>query len=280
MRRIFVLPVFFTASLVVWASGSIVNLPGSLTNGLVGYWALNGNTLDSSTYGNNGTPNDLTLTNDRFGTVNNAYFFNGASSYINLDNQSQYNFELNDFTLSAWILSGPKQVSESTYVLSKYSAPTPSSYGLGTHNPNGVNAYAVFVANDGAFIWSADTDVQLQNSQWHALTAVFERSGDLSVYVDGTLDYSTDMSFLVGSQSNSTSLIIGGLPDTSMFGPQLFEGAISDVGMWNRALSSAEVTELYNAQSAQTVPEPATYASGMLLVIGAGAHLYLKRRKH
>jgi hypothetical protein len=274
MKKTSILALLVFACSLVLASRGWAQLPGSLTNGLVGYWALNGNTVDSSTYGNNGAPNDLTLTNDRFGTVNNAYFFNGTSSYINLNNQFQYNFELNDFTLSAWILSGPKQVSESTYVLSKYNAPTPSSYGLGTHNPNGVNAYAVFVANDGAFIWSADTDIQLQNSQWHALTAVFERSGDLSVYVDGTLDYSTDMSFLVGSQSNSTSLIIGGVPDTSLFGPQLFEGAISDVGMWNRALSSTEVSTLYNTQS---VPEPSTYA--LLLLSGAASLWALRRRK-
>jgi len=248
-------------------------LIGDLNSGLVGFWSLNGNTLDSSSYSNTGAGFDLSLTTDRFGNVDNAYYFNGTSSYIDLGNKSQYNFGNSDFTLSAWILSGPKQLDGSTYILSKYSAPDPSSYGLGTHNPNGVNAYAAFIANDGSFIWSADTGMQLQNSQWHLLTAVFARSNNLSVYVDGILDYSTDMSFLVGSQSNSASLRIGGLTETSIFGPQLFEGAISDIGMWNRALSSTEVSSLYTLQSA---PEPSTYA---LFGIGAIGLLMVLRRK-
>jgi len=245
-------------------------LPSSLSNGLVGYWALNGTTADSSPFNNTGIGNDLTLTNDRFGNPNNAYWFNGASSYVDLGNQSQYNFGTNDFTLSAWVLSGPKQAENADYIIGKFSAPNPSSYGLGTHN-NTVNIYSVFIDESGTFRVASSAQ-SLQDSSWHFVTATFQRSGNLSVYFDGVFGGDQDISMLVGSQSNSESLRIGGIDSNSLFGPQLFEGGISDVGMWNRALTSTEVSTLYQVQS---VPEPSTYT--LLLVSGAGAFLLVRR---
>jgi hypothetical protein len=46
------------------------------TNGLVGWWGFNGNAQDGSGNGNHGTVNGATLTTDRFGNQNGAYFFN------------------------------------------------------------------------------------------------------------------------------------------------------------------------------------------------------------
>ena len=44
-------------------------------NGLVGYWPFNGNTIDESGNGNNGSVHGATLTSDRFGSNNSAYDF-------------------------------------------------------------------------------------------------------------------------------------------------------------------------------------------------------------
>jgi hypothetical protein len=52
---------------------------------------------------------------------------------------------------------------------------------------------------------------------------------------------------------------------------------IDDVYIYNKALSSEEVTALYQAQSV-AVPEPSTFLTGMLLV-GAASLWALKRRK-
>ena len=48
---------------------------------LVAYYPFNGNANDASGNGNNATVNGATLTTDKFGNNNAAYFFNG-SSYI------------------------------------------------------------------------------------------------------------------------------------------------------------------------------------------------------
>lgn len=45
------------------------------TSGLVGYWPFNGNANDESGNGNNGTVNGATLSSDRNGNANSAYYF-------------------------------------------------------------------------------------------------------------------------------------------------------------------------------------------------------------
>ena len=51
---------------------------------LVAYYPFNGNGNDNSGYGNHGTVNGATLTTDRFGNVNSAYYFDGINDYIDL----------------------------------------------------------------------------------------------------------------------------------------------------------------------------------------------------
>ena len=85
------------------------------TNGLVGYWPFNGNANDQSGNGNNGTVNGATLTADRNGNSNNAYYFNGTSNYINLNKTLT-----SQFSISLW-------VSVSTF--KTYIAPGPNIIG-------------------------------------------------------------------------------------------------------------------------------------------------------
>ncbi len=53
-----------------------------LTNGLVLYYPFDGNANDASGNGNNGTVEGATLTTDRFGNPNSAYYFNGVNNDI------------------------------------------------------------------------------------------------------------------------------------------------------------------------------------------------------
>lgn len=71
------------------------------TNGLVGYWPLNGNANDESGNGNNGIVNGASLTTDRFGNNDSAYNFDGINDYIQINNIVG-NFGLSDFTISIW----------------------------------------------------------------------------------------------------------------------------------------------------------------------------------
>ncbi len=81
----------------------------NLKCGLIAYFNFNGGNLnDSSGFNNNITFNSATKTTDRFGNANNAYLFNGTSSYMTVKNNSSLNpsaitmfaiLKVNDFYL-------------------------------------------------------------------------------------------------------------------------------------------------------------------------------------
>ncbi|MFN3694008.1 MAG: LamG domain-containing protein, partial [Ignavibacterium sp.] len=70
---------------------------------LIAYFPFNGNANDSSFLHNNGTVTNALLTTDRYGNDDNAYYFNGADSRIQVPQNSFYNFGNGDFTFSSWI---------------------------------------------------------------------------------------------------------------------------------------------------------------------------------
>ncbi|MDR1813996.1 MAG: C10 family peptidase [Tannerella sp.] len=76
----------------------MVTLPAIPTNGLVAYFPFNGNANDASGNGNHGTVHGATLTTDRFGKANNAYYFDGNSAYID----GSFKNNLARFTITLW----------------------------------------------------------------------------------------------------------------------------------------------------------------------------------
>jgi len=75
-------------AMLVWTLSTVAqNVPSYLpTNGLVGWWPFNGNANDESGNGNNGMVNGATLTNNRFDSNHTAYYFDGFSSGIVVEN--------------------------------------------------------------------------------------------------------------------------------------------------------------------------------------------------
>ena len=71
------------------------------TNGLVGWWPFNGNANDESGNGNNGIVNGATLTQDRFGNLNQAYSFDGSNDNIN-PLQNNLPLGISARTISIW----------------------------------------------------------------------------------------------------------------------------------------------------------------------------------
>ena len=72
------------------------------TNGLISYWPFTGNANDMTGNVNNGTVNGATLTTDRFGNVNSAYYFNNNSEIRIFNSSSLANFT-DKYTISAWV---------------------------------------------------------------------------------------------------------------------------------------------------------------------------------
>ncbi len=213
------------------------------TNGLVGYYPFNGNANDESGNGNNGIVSGATLTSDRFGIDNKSYSFNGISNKIEVNDNTQ--LQLTTFTVSLWVnaTSGYSLVNKSNW--SDGSLET-FNIGLGTNLLNSsIKVNSNCFAGQGWNNITTNTG-SLYNS-WKHIVVVFNGS-NVKHFVNGV-------------QVNSQPLV--GLMDTCFGGklkfgawwqssPDYLNGKLDDIGIWNRALTQQEITNLYNSNQCIT----------------------------
>ena len=83
----------------------------SLNNGLIAQYEFNTTPLkDLSGKGHDGQNVSITLEKDRFGNANQAYAFNGLSSFVEIPNHADFQFGKKDFTLSLWLKYGSQEI--------------------------------------------------------------------------------------------------------------------------------------------------------------------------
>jgi hypothetical protein len=214
------------------------------TNGLVGWWPFNGNANDESGNGNNGTVSGATLTTDRFGNADKAYGFDGLDDNIVVNNSNSLN--PNQLSVSVWYLAtgnnmcvisknNPSNALNFSYQI-KHQDQYQSITGLNTAWGNGnCNGYS---ANE---FWGSDG--QIPSLQWVNITFTIDDIGIGRVYFNGNLVSTYTGTTLFSCNDPSTILKFGG-PNWNN-DVEWFNGIIDDIGIWNRALSQQEITDLY-----------------------------------
>ena len=232
------------------------------TNGLVGWWGFNGNAQDGSGNGNPGTVNGATLTTDRFGNQNGAYDFDGndwiVANPVNI---------MNNFSISTWILANSNIVSSevqsnsnsgATY-LSQGSSNSPCNYpdfGLGLKSGPYFSGSVICNetyfnferGNACSFTHYADCNPNFtQFGTWQHSLYTFDGS-NLKFYLNGLLQW---------SQTNALPILNSGFPlsigcrlvfNNPDIAYGYWNGKLDDIGIWNRALSPQEITNIYNSQ--------------------------------
>jgi hypothetical protein len=94
----------FVSLVFIGLSNVLAQIP---TDSLVGYWPFNGNAIDASGNGNNGTIYGAALCADRFGNANSAYSFNGVDNYIRVEDSPSLNINGHvSISMSAWVKTG------------------------------------------------------------------------------------------------------------------------------------------------------------------------------
>jgi hypothetical protein len=256
-------------------SSSASELTGDLTNGLVGYYKLNGNANDTSVYGNNGTiVGTLTTTNNQTGETGAAYYFNGSSS-IASSSPSNRSIVSNNFTLSFWFKAncsealGPETTSGTSYSHSYVIGGVHGGDGSGIQIAAGTNGISVLEQGSGFLpvVLSYQSDF---GSAWVQATITVSNNQAPILYVNGNY---ADTGLNTGRAKIASIFAGDNYEGIGGMGYGYFTGAICDVGIWNTALTSSQVSQLYGIQS---VPEPSTYA---LFGLGALALIVAYRRK-
>jgi hypothetical protein len=211
------------------------------TNGLVGWWGFNGNANDESSSGNHGTVYGASLTSDRFGNNNSAYSFNGSSNYIKMINPGPLGNTSR--TVSVWVKTTDTR-SERIIV----------SWGAFGQVGADFNLWSNYSCNGFSFDinYSARTyNSQFSNGQWNNYVVVFDNSlgttiSNVKVYQNSTLLSSVCANVGTGviNTLSSFPITVGRYHGSN---EDHLNGNIDDIGVWNRALTQAEITGLYQA---------------------------------
>lgn len=225
-----------------------VGLPPAITipGGLILYYPFDNVTTSGATTSDlSGNNNNGTLigspTTGVTGEIGQAFTFNGSTQYV-------------EATTSSLITAAPL-----TICFWANLASTTNGLGVGIFNANATNAWDTwFVETSGSpsTVWDSVTGANTvftkssgataHTGQWDFICGVFTSSALRQCFVNNTGD-TADTTSMTPTITNGPRVDVGvahaGINAPSTF----FPGSIDDVRIYNRALSSAERTAIYNA---------------------------------
>jgi hypothetical protein len=221
----------------------VAPVSADITSGLVGYWPLNGDAIDASGHGANGTINgNVTPAPDRMGSPNSAMRFDGASgSNINVGNPSQLQIT-GELTLAAWVSLNGGQTNNAR-IISKAGGSGNRCWSLNIENDSGGVRYpATFqIARNGTTNISVLDTQSLPTDEWVHMAGVYRPGQAIEVYVNGEL-HATNSTDIPATQFNSSlAVLIGNRAGASNLG---WPGMIDEARVYTRALSAADIKEL------------------------------------
>ena len=236
-------PVLFSVSAV----GQSIPQPGQL----VAYYPFSGNVNDQSDNNYNGALNGgPTLIQNRFSTANAAYSLDGVDDYIYFGNEMYADFpDINgdgyyedSFTISIWAKSS---VSDTEAFLA-----FGESAGLYTGMISRIGSSINFnSSNWGA---SSSTSGKKDDGEWHQYVLVYSAGSFRKIYIDGLLIYQgNDSQRRFKFKNYGVSVGVerfdpNGIPEDMT---NTYTGSVDDVRIWNVALSSSDIDDLYSYEN-------------------------------
>lgn len=220
----------------------------ALTDNLVAYYKLDGNANDSAG-SNHGTATNVSYV---AGKISQAGSFNGSSSAIVIPN-TLLNYNWNTaYSIQVWM-----KTTNSTNTLALLANSLPSwpytgfdfsiNYGFPTDKQLYVNINAAGVErSNGCAVPS-----YLYNGTWNQIVLTQDNNGNNNIYINGV-----NQALIQISSGNPTPNYTGrtntiGARDNAV---SYMNGSIDEVGIWSRALSAGEVSQLYNSGAGITYP--------------------------
>ena len=209
-----------------------------ICNRCTAYYRLDGNCRDSVNI-HDGIPNKITFVDGKIGKCAHT---NGSSQYISLPNEVSVKGRT-QVSYSGWffIESTPNKDFYIVTEIANSSGYTRAAFGVNTSLLPFAIARTVATGDTGSIQKVTGTS-PMSTGTWYFLCAVFDLSnGNIILYVNGVA---------VGSLTITASSFV----DSDPYRIRLFEFDESgsgnvradEVGIWSRALSATEVSELYN----------------------------------
>jgi len=218
---------------------------------LVAWYPFNGNANDESGNGNNGAINGATLAVDRLGNTQGCYFFGG---YNNIQIPHSVDLAPNQGTVSLWVKANTWMTSDNAADLIGKDANDRQwvlqVHGQGGDFPDGAVRAAVFTENGLGY---GDSAATLPRSTWVHVAQVWNGT-NIYAYFNGSKI--VDSTALGNLASGSGPVRIGGNTGSSL------DGWIDDVRIYKRALTPAEIQQLYRDSNLDGVEDSVAVSLG------------------
>jgi len=231
----------FTLLAIITTTCFFAQIPSYVpTNGLDAYWGFENTTNDYTLSSNNGTiVGSSGFVDDRFGNVNSAFGLTSSGDIICTSN-SFNNIQI--FSVSLWF-----KTQNQGFLFG-------SDNGKCTH-ANLWDRYIYIKSNGNAEFYVFNGTQQYctasgnyKDNLWHHAVAVLSPNG-MQLYIDGIL--SAQNNAVTSAQNYVGYWRVGGLQSG---GNNTLIGNVDDIGIWNRALTQEEITNLHYAEnSCQTL---------------------------
>lgn len=206
----------------------------ALADNLLAYYKFDSNSNDS-VGSNNGTDTNITYGT---GKISNSANFNGTSSKVKLGIQSSMT---TNFTIAGWVKTTVNNAYKGIY-----------------YSGENTNAWALFMQNTGKIELLENnlaeyvgTTVLATNTWYHvALVKSGDSGTNLTIYINGTSDGTASC----GGVQTPTTFAYFGIKKESGVDSNFWSGDLDEFGLWDRALSGAEISQLYNSGSGLSYP--------------------------
>ena len=209
------------------------------SNGLIGWWPFNGNANDESGNGNNGSVTGATLTTDRFGNPNSAYYF-AINDIIDFGVSNDFAITSSQTkSINLWFYSTTGKYP----FLNKYknSVVSNSNFFIGGDAP-------LFSQGDGIILTANGSNNLYQPivaGNWFNVVAIYSGPNAIvDLYINAQHVQTAPLNY--NSNISSRPLIVQGTKMTNDYDNA--DGKIDDIGIWNRALTVCEIQDLYSSQ--------------------------------
>ena len=208
---------------------------------LQAYWTLDGDARDyKNTY--NGSSSGVSF-DGQYGLFGQGGYFNGVNSYINYGDV--LDIGTGDFSVNCWIKI--TTVNATMSPISKSSARGQAGRWAIYFQTSDSTIHVLMEGTAGNTYDFSYSYTSIIDGKWHLISAVFIRTSNAILYIDGVQVASTSISAANGQNLNGVDpLYIGAYGNSTGTAPgYFFIGSIDDVSIFNRALSQQDITNIY-----------------------------------
>jgi hypothetical protein len=178
-----------------------------------------------------------------------AYDFNGSNQYLSTASAPASG---SPSTIAAWVRIEATNIDHVIGYLGEASGTHRNQVQLSAVNSAGGPSFAVilFIGSSVGAAQRATTSTATSVNTWHHAAGVFSSSTSRTAYIDGVAG--TENTTDIGSQNTATAINIG-VRTANNGQAAYFDGQIAEFGIWNAALTDAEIASLAKGMTCDKV---------------------------